>query len=426
MRRTPFLKHKFFNTPFTLNGGSLPVFNYRVMNATGTSKVADVYVDGYIITADSKEWEDMWMDGEGVSTSFKSFRDSILKSDATTFNVYINSGGGVVTEAMAIHDLLKQLQKDGKTVNTIGRGLVASAATYILMAGNSSMTENSWFMIHNVASGGWGDVNEIENLAKQLRSINNSIRDFYATATGLSATEVENLMNAETWLSAQDAFDKKFVKAITVAATISNAISTDKLGFKNTQGVAAYNSAITTPPTNPSSPINSMKKKFLALLNKVFDGKPPANVDVEKLAGDLEKEAGEVPTENSIKEMVKNAVAEALAGNKEKDATEETEDATDSADEDADDATETEDSDDQEEEEEEAEKPAPAKATNKPKAKPAENGVSKEDFEALQKKFLNLQKQIANRAGGKSRPPGNSSNSDEQEDPTDHDGVGWV
>ena len=402
----------------------LPVFNYRVMNATSNNGVANLYIDGAIIDAESKEWEQLWREDDTVSTSFKSFRDAVTACGASTFNVYINSGGGVVTEAMAIHDLLKQLQKDGKTVNTIGQGLVASAATYILMAGNSSMTENSWFMIHNVASWVSGDVDYIEAQAKTLRTFNNAIRDFYATGTGMSATEIEALMKAETWMTAKEAQDKKFVGAVVDAAPVTNSIKTDKLGFKNIQGVAAYNSAITTPPSNSSSPTNSMKKKFLALLNKIFDGKPPANVDLDQLAGDLENEVGTVPTNDSIKEMVKNAVAEALAAGKEEeeDATEETEDATDSAEGD-DDATET-DAEDADADDQEEEKPTPVK-----KAKETSNtsgeGVSKADIEALQNEIKSLRKQVANKAGNKAKPAGNSSNSDEPADVTNHEGVIW-
>lgn len=179
---------------------------------------------------------------DDTPTSFKSVRESIEKSGAKTVNVYVNSVGGQVIEAMAIHDYLNALQAKGVTVNTYGRGVVASAATYILMAGNSTISENSWFMIHNVSGYVYGDVNEIENQATTLRKFNDQVVNFYCNTTGLSRTVIGNMMDKETWLTGTEAKEKGFVKNIEGSQQFSNSIEQDKWIFNNTTVLAAYNS----------------------------------------------------------------------------------------------------------------------------------------------------------------------------------------
>ena len=129
----------------------LQVFTFSIQNKG--NRTVDIFIDGQIVDASTQSILKAWF-GDETSVSYKSFRDALAKEDADIFNVYINSPGGVVTDAMAIHDLLVQMQTEGKTVNTIGRGLIASSATLILLAGNEpEMTENSTFMIHNVSGG---------------------------------------------------------------------------------------------------------------------------------------------------------------------------------------------------------------------------------------------------------------------------------
>lgn len=218
----------------------LTFFNYTIKN-NAANKSCDIFIDGAIVDAGTQEIYEKWFD-DTTPTSFKSLRNQIGK-DAETINVYINSGGGQVTEAMAIHDYLVQLQNDGKTVNTYGRGLIASAATYILMASkNSTISANSWFMIHNVIGGVWGDVNAVENYARTLRNFNDTVTRFYANATGLSEEEIGRYMDAETWFNGTQAHENKFVKNIEADQNFTNEIAASQWVFNNTEVLQAYNS----------------------------------------------------------------------------------------------------------------------------------------------------------------------------------------
>lgn len=260
-------------------------FNFSIKNSSNDA--VDIYIDGTIVDAETQEiYREFW--GDTTSVSFKSFREQLLTVEAKIFNIYINSPGGMVTDAMAMHDLLVELQGNGKTVNTLGRGIVASAATYPLMAGeNSSMSKNSWFMIHNASGYAWGDVNEVEKMAATLRKFNNAVRDFYSKATGLGKDEITRMMDAETWMTADEAKAKGFIKNVTGDSNFTNAIPKEHWQFSNMAVFNAYNSAVKPESAQQNSSIQNqldeMKKFFQDLgtniMNAIKGVKAPENND---------------------------------------------------------------------------------------------------------------------------------------------------
>ena len=306
----------------------LTFFNYKIQNNADT---CDIYIDGIIVDASTQEIYKYWFD-DSTPTSFKSLRNQISES-AKTINVFINSGGGQVTEAMAIHDYLVNLQSKGVTVNTYGRGIIASAATYILMSSkNSTISKNSWFMIHNVQGGVWGDVNDVENYARTLRNFNDTVTAFYSNSTGLSETVIGNMMNKETWLNGDQALEKGFVKNVENNQTFTNAINQNQWLFNNTQVLQAYNSFTTKIPDNmdfkkigddlKNSIINHLKEigviknetdttKLDGITTAVENALKPINEEVDtKVKNAVEaatKDLGTTVT-NVVTEVLKNLV----------------------------------------------------------------------------------------------------------------------
>lgn len=299
---------------------SARVLNYRFYNSSPGS--VDVHIDGEIIDASTQEVYRNWF-GDDTSVSFKSLRDQLDGSGADVFNIYINCPGGQVMEAMAFHDYLIHLRQKGKKVNTYGRGLIASAATYILMAGDlPEMSRNSWFMIHNVSGRASGEVNEIEQTAATLRQFNNAIRDFYSTATGIPKEEIEEMMNNETWMTAEAAFNKGFIKKISGDASFTNKLATENWNYSNVDVLNAYNSFV-----SPSGDITrlcqlthntEMKTFFQNIINTIRTTKPEPGTDPASLANHIANAITEPfnqlgdQLENRISELVHNVVSSAI------------------------------------------------------------------------------------------------------------------
>ncbi|MBL0233274.1 MAG: Clp protease ClpP [Chitinophagaceae bacterium] len=293
----------------------LPIYNFSIVNQAGSNE-ADIYIDGDIVDAPTQEiLKAYW--GDETSVSYKSFRDQVVALNSKTLNIYINSAGGHIGDAMAIHDLLTELQENkGYTVNTKIMGLCASASTYIAMSTkNSSITENSPFMIHNVSGAVWGDVNVIENYAKTMRKFNNMIVSFYNKRTGLSETVIRNMMDAETWLIGQEAVDKGFISTSTGPVEFKNKINPDYWQFKNREALNLYNSFTNKNSTMDFKKIESaIETGFKNLMEKLgISGENKNNKDALSNFSDsivnAIKEA--IPTEEKIQEMVNKGIEEA-------------------------------------------------------------------------------------------------------------------
>lgn len=130
------------------------------------------------------------------------------QKEATSFDVYINSVGGIVDVGFDMYYYLKSL---GKPVKTIGQELVASIATVIFMAGDSRELDlGTEFMIHMPSGGVNGTSKEIDDYNTMLKKYDKKVIDFYQETTGLSETAIRPLLDYETWLSPNLAKDLNF------------------------------------------------------------------------------------------------------------------------------------------------------------------------------------------------------------------------
>jgi ATP-dependent Clp endopeptidase proteolytic subunit ClpP len=301
----------------------IQVFGFQICNVTDES--VDIHIDGEIVDGSTQEILQKWF-GDTTSTSYKSFRNELNKHKVKTYNVYINSPGGHVGDALAIHDLLTDLQqKSGKTVNTIGRGIIASAATLILLSSEEpEMSENSWFMMHDVSGGAWGSVTEVENQATTMRKFNDKVRDVYAKKSGSRKEDVAKWMKAETWFTAEEAKEKGLVSKISGEATFTNKISNevwDMYEYTNKNVLVAYNDFV-KPPDSITQQITDMKKFMENLASTIMSAikgvKPTEETTQEQLVGMIADAVSNTfkdlaPTfETSVLDVVKNQVTEQL------------------------------------------------------------------------------------------------------------------
>ncbi len=127
---------------------------------------------------------------------------SKLKPDDTV-RVIINSEGGSVFDGFDIYSQLKAI--DNKVITEV-RGLAASVASLIMLAGDTiEMSQAALVMIHKSSTMVFGNSNEIEDQKKILESIDSVMIDIYSSRTGMSNEEVDELLSEETWLTADEA-----------------------------------------------------------------------------------------------------------------------------------------------------------------------------------------------------------------------------
>ena len=119
--------------------------------------------------------------------------------------LYINSPGGVVTSALAIHDTMQYVRCD---VSTSCLGMAASAASVLLAAGTKgrrSALPNARIMIHQPHGGARGQASDIEIQAKEIRHLKEVTAKILADATGKSLDQIHKDTDRDFFMSAMSA-----------------------------------------------------------------------------------------------------------------------------------------------------------------------------------------------------------------------------
>lgn len=150
-----------------------------------------------------------WMGME--ATSPRSVAEALAKGGGERAEVEINSGGGEIFAASEIYTALRNY-KGGVHIRIVG--LAASAASIIAMAGESEMTPTGMMMIHNVQSSADGDYRQMEHTAGILRDANHAIISAYVAKTGRPEAEIADMMDAETWITAERAVELGLVDRV--------------------------------------------------------------------------------------------------------------------------------------------------------------------------------------------------------------------
>ena len=148
----------------------------------------------------------------GDTVSAKEVTEYLAGLDVENIDVYINSNGGVVDTAIAISNALRR-HKAKVTVNI--DGIAASAATLITCAGDTvRMPKNALFMIHNPSTIAMGDSEEMRKKADVLEKYKNSITETYLQKVNIDKEKLSELMDNESWLSAEEALKYGFIDEI--------------------------------------------------------------------------------------------------------------------------------------------------------------------------------------------------------------------
>lgn len=210
-------------------------------------------VKGTVITNDEK-WIYDWFEIENVAPNDIY---NALPDDNSPVEVTINSPGGYVTAGSEIYTALKEY---GGHVTTKIVGMAASAASVIAMAGDKTIiSPTAQMMIHNVSGGAWGDHRDLQHEADVLKNYNTSIANAYALKTGKSHDELLQLMDNETYFTAQQALENGLVDEIMFENQTPKAINSLENGvipqnfidkIRNLKGKMYSNSIENEPETD--------------------------------------------------------------------------------------------------------------------------------------------------------------------------------
>ena len=248
-----------------------------------TPDTLELYIYGDV-EAESFVDDGWWGYFEESETSAAHFRDELAAHPyVSQINIYINSYGGSVFEGNAIYNQLRR-HPAHKTVYI--DAFACSIASVIAMAGDEIiMPRNALMMIHNMSMAVFGSAAELRKAADDLDIINTAGRAAYLSRAGEKLTEARlvEMMDAETWLTAQECMDLGFADRFAekdadmsqAAEVLQKAALTLEQRIQFNKGLAAQLRELTAvpssrqnspPDSDPPAPLSMMK--MLARMGK--------------------------------------------------------------------------------------------------------------------------------------------------------------
>lgn len=247
----------------------MKIWNLNASQEADGAKIVDVQIHGVI--------DGGWLDDQSTSTA-EIAKALAEHQDAKKINVHINSVGGSLFGGVALYNIL---QAHPGEVTSYVDGLAASAASLIAMAGKTVMGRGAMLMIHNPLAMAMGDAADLRRTAAVLDKARDALLEIYKAKTGKNGTELKAMLDAETWLGADQAKRQGFANEV---ADGGEADVVQDLGEQVMFNRAAF-------------PRNSMPAQILAMATPRT---PPAPVNPTPQAGEKGKETDMKITRESL------------------------------------------------------------------------------------------------------------------------------
>lgn len=180
--------------------------------------MAKIDIRGAIVP-DGEQWIYDWYGIPAVSPKriMQQIERAIANHDKELV-VNINSQGGSVYAASEIYSHIRKFKGDSVSEIT---GVCASAASIVMTATKKTVIAPvGAVMIHNASVVVQGDYRDMEAMKQLLIQTNAAIMQTYITKTGKTEDELKQMMDAETWMNAQQAVEHGFVDEIMFADDI--------------------------------------------------------------------------------------------------------------------------------------------------------------------------------------------------------------
>lgn len=187
---------------------------WRIRNEAGETE-AELLLYGEISSSS-------WCDDDVTP---KQFAEDLKALGGKDLKLRINSPGGDVFAAQAIYNQLKSYTGN---ITACIDGMAASAATIITCAADKVvMPSNGIFMIHNPMCivVDYMDVPKLKKMTDRLTAVKQTIVNVYMKkCKNVAEAKLNRLMDAETWMSADEALAYGFVDEVDADEQVNNSL----------------------------------------------------------------------------------------------------------------------------------------------------------------------------------------------------------
>ena len=168
-----------------------------------------INIRGVMIPNDYKWYYDFFGEDCTCPKDVQTVMDAFQEGDE--IEVYINSPGGVIDVGSEIYTLLKG-RKDSVKIYITGEA--CSAASVAAMAAYCEMSPTALMMVHCVSTYTEGNHRDLEHTAEMLRTADRALCSAYVDKSGMTEEEALQMMEHTTWLTAEQALERRLVDAV--------------------------------------------------------------------------------------------------------------------------------------------------------------------------------------------------------------------
>ena len=194
-----------------------------------------LYVYGEIV---SEKVPDFWTGQKSENeVDIKDFKDALAEiPNFAKLNMYINSVGGSVFATSSMVSMLQRAKDRGVEINAYIDGLACSCASWLVMVANKiNVYKNSIMMIHKPMVMSFGNANDLKKDIEVLDKIEDGvIIPIYEDKAKINKDKIKKLMDAETWLTADEIAENFDVTLLDEAREVTNIKSDLFKTYKNT------------------------------------------------------------------------------------------------------------------------------------------------------------------------------------------------
>jgi len=190
--------------------------------------IGNLFIHGTIIGSDSEKAEAF-----GYTSLVAIKKQYSKQSEATSFNVNINSVGGDITEGAKMFAFLESLKEDGITLTTVTDGLVASMGTYLFMVGQERIYyDNDEFRPHlPFASNFTGSSVDLLQAGLYVDTKEKEFAQFYADRTNLDYQASFDLLAEDRYITNDEMISIGFATQIREKRQIVATINIENMGL---------------------------------------------------------------------------------------------------------------------------------------------------------------------------------------------------
>lgn len=192
------------------------------------SMIGNLFIHGTIIGSDSEKAAAF-----GYTSLVAIKKQYSKQSEATSFNVNINSVGGDITEGAKMFAFLEGLKEEGITLTTVTDGLVASMGTYLFMVGQERIYyDNDEFRPHlPFASNFTGSSVDLLQAGLYVDTKEKEFAQFYADRTNLDYQASFDLLAEDRYITNDEMISIGFATQIREKRQIVATINIENMGL---------------------------------------------------------------------------------------------------------------------------------------------------------------------------------------------------